>query len=76
MVWKVLDTHCGAMQCNFSIFGKGSSFTYTWAATLQMNGFPVQTYRRHPECHIFNLKVSIKNPALTSSSFDPFCMPI
>ena len=43
--------------------------------TLQMQGFPVQTYGKSSKCHNFNSKVWIKILSGQISSFDPFCMP-
>ena len=38
----------------------GCTYVTRGRETLQMHGFPVQTYGRHSKCHIFNSKVWIK----------------
>ena len=42
-VSKLLDTHCGAMECNFSIFGKGRHVDHTHSRS----GFPIQNKIGH-----------------------------
>ena len=42
--------------------------------TLQMCGFPIQTYGKTLKCNNFNSDVNQKS--LQISSFDPFCVPI
>ena len=44
--------------------------------TLQMHGFPIQTYGKTLKCNNFNSKAWIKNPFRQISSFDPFSVPI
>ena len=66
--------------------GKRSSRLYVYIAasthvtcgrkTLQMYGFPIQTYGRHSMVHIHIIKGVNKKSIQIKLSFEPFCVPI
>ena len=57
--------------------GKGRHVNVrAWAETLQMHGFPIQTYGETSKGRNFNSKAWIKIPKGQISAFDPFCVPV
>ena len=66
--------HCEAIQCNISIFGKGSLLRTAWVANIANEWLPYRNILW--EMHLAIAKVSIKTPHILSLNFYPFCVHV